>query len=123
MINLHPAQSDIYRDLFVDKSVRFAVSCCSRGFGKSYLAGTAAATAVFELMELAANVPNKDVYIIAPTYDQVTDIYFPLLAHDLGLEQYATKSSRDMGRFWFPGNVQLRLLSYESVDRMRGKGK
>jgi hypothetical protein len=121
-INLHAGQSEIYEDLFIHKTCRFSVNCCSRGFGKSYFAGTAAATAIFELMELPAHVPNKNVYIIAPTYDQVTDIYYPLLAYDLGLEDYAIKSSRDMGRFWFPGNVELRLLSYESVERMRGKG-
>lgn len=96
--------------------------CCSRGWGKSYMAGVAGATAVFELLELAEKVPNKTVHIIAPTYDQVTDIYYPLLNYDLGLEDYAIKSSRDLGRFVFPKNVELRLLSYEAVERMRGKG-
>jgi hypothetical protein len=86
------------------------------------MAAVAATTAVYELLELPASVPNKNVYIIAPTYDQVTDIYFPLLAYDLGLEAAAIKSSRDQGRFWFENNVQLRLISYEAVDRMRGKG-
>lgn len=121
-IQLHEGQSDVYRDLFVDKVCRFAVVCCARGWGKSYMAATCGATAVFELMALNPKVPNKTVFIIAPTYDQVTDIYYPLLNYDLGLEDYAIKSSRDMGRFWFPGNVELRLLSYEAVDRMRGKG-
>ena len=121
-INLHPGQSEVYRDLFVKKSVRFAVVCCARGWGKSYGAATAAATAVFELLAMKKHVPNKRVYIIAPTYEQVTDIYFPLLAYDLGLERHATKSSRDLGRFWFRNGVELILLSYESVERMRGKG-
>ena len=121
-IKLHPGQSEVFSDLFVKKTVRFAVVCCSRGWGKSYVAATAAATAVFELLALRKNVPNKKVYIIAPTYEQVTDIYFPILAYDLGLEAYATKSSRDMGRFWFRNGVELILLSYESVERMRGKG-
>lgn len=79
-------------------------------------------TAVFELMELPERVPNKVVYIIAPTHDQVTEIYYPLLNYELGLEQYALKSSRDLGRFVFPNNVELRLISYESIERMRGKG-
>jgi hypothetical protein len=52
----------------------------------------------------------------------VTDIYYPLLNYDLGLEHWAIKSSRDLGRFVFPNNVELRLLSYEAVERMRGKG-
>ena len=51
-ITLHPGQSDIYRDLFIDNNHRFVVGCCSRGFGKSYVAGACAVTAVFELLEL-----------------------------------------------------------------------
>jgi hypothetical protein len=121
-INLHEGQSEPYEDMFVDCLHRFISVCCARGWGKSYFAGVAAATAIFELMALPAKVPHKVVYIIAPTYDQVTDIYFPLLAYDLGLERYALRVSRDTGRFVFPGNVELRLLSYEAVERMRGKG-
>lgn len=122
MIRMHPGQSAVYRDLFVTHKSRFATVNCSRGWGKSYMAATAAITAIFELFALGNRVPNKIVYIIAPTYEQVTDIYYPLLNFDLGLEAYALKSSRDLGRFWFPNNVELRLLSYESVERMRGKG-
>lgn len=121
-INLHAGQSEVYEDLFVRQACRFAVVNCSRGWGKSYMAATAGVTAVFELLELAPNVPNKMVYVIAPTYDQVTDIYYPLINYDLGMEDYAIRSSRDLGRFIFPNNVELRLLSYEAVERMRGKG-
>jgi hypothetical protein len=122
MLRLHEGQSDVYSDLFVTKSVRFASVNCSRGWGKSFMAATAAVTAIFELFELPDRVPNKIVYIVAPTHDQVTDIYYPLLNHDLGLENYALRSSRDLGRFWFPKNIELRLISYEAVERMRGKG-
>jgi hypothetical protein len=39
------------------------------------------------------------------------------------MENYTLKpASRDTGRFIFPNNVELRLLSYESIERMRGKG-
>lgn len=123
MLRLHEGQSDVYSDLFVTKSVRFASVNCSRGWGKSFMAATAAVTAIFELFELPDRVPNKIVYIVAPTHDQVTDIYYPLLNHDLGLENYALRSSRDLGRFWFPKNIELRLISYEAVERMRGKGE
>lgn len=121
-IVLHEGQSEVFEDLFVHKKHRFSVVCCSRGWGKSFQAGVAAVTAIFELLELAVNVPNKVVYIVAPTYDQVTDIYYPLINYDLGMEHYALRSSRALGRFIFPGNVELRLLSYEAVERMRGKG-
>ena len=121
-IKLHEGQSDVFRTLFVEKTHRFVCVNCSRGWGKSYMAGAAACTAAFELFQLDERVPNKTVHIIAPTYDQVTDIYFPLIAYDLGMEQYAIKMSRDLGRFVFPNNVEIRLLSYEAVERMRGKG-
>lgn len=121
-INLHSGQSEVFEDLFVDKKHRFDVVCCSRGWGKSFMAATAAVTAIYELLELDLKVPNKTVYIIAPTYDQVTDIYYPLINYDLGMEDVALRSSRDLGRFVFPKNVELRLLSYEAVERIRGKG-
>ena len=121
-INLHAGQAEVYKDMFIDRLHRFAAVCCARGWGKSFMAGAAASTAVFELMELDERIPNKKVYIIAPTYDQVTDIYFPLLNYEIGLEHYTIKSSRDEGRFVFPGNVELRLISYEAIERLRGKG-
>jgi hypothetical protein len=121
-IKLHAGQSEAYEDMFLNMTNRFGAVCCARGWGKSYFLATAATTAVFELMDLPANVPNKRVAIIAPTYDQVTDIYYPLLVNDFGLDQYAIKSSQDQGRFIFDRNVELRLLSYEAVERMRGKG-
>lgn len=121
-INLHEGQSEVYEDLFINKAARFSVVRCSRGWGKSFMAGTAAVTGIFELLELPERVPNKTVYIVAPTHDQVTDIYYPIINYDLGMEDYAIKSSRDLGRFLFPKNVELRLLSYEAVERIRGKG-
>lgn len=121
-INLHPGQSSVFKSLFIDNLFRFAAVCCARGWGKSYMAAVAAIKAVFELMELPYYVPNKMVYIIAPTYDQVTDIYYPMLMYDIGIEEHVIKASRDLGRFIFPNNVELRLISYEAVERMRGKG-
>ena len=121
-INLHPGQSQVFEDLFVKQKMRFSVVCCARGWGKSYMAGVCGVTAIFELLELDVSVPHKVVYIIAPTYDQVVDIYYPLINYELGMEHYALHSSRDAGRFIFPKKVELRLLSYESVERIRGKG-
>lgn len=121
-ITLHEGQTQVFEDLFVNKTVRNAVAVCSRGWGKSFFAATAGIQAVNELLSLAHYVPNKNVYIIAPTYDQVTDIYYPLIAYELGMEAHCLKTSRDMGRFWFPKNVELRLVSYEAVERLRGKG-
>jgi len=122
-IKLHRGQSKIYKELFVDQTVRFSTACCSRGFGKSYVAAVAAKTAIFELLALPAHVPNKVVYIIAPTLDQAKDIYFPLLVDIFGLDRYCVKKpSSDTGRFEFRKGVSLRLVSFESIERLRGKG-
>jgi hypothetical protein len=121
-VNLHEGQTEVFKDLFIDKLHRYLVVNCSRGWGKSFMAALAAITAVFELLELHHKVPHKFVYVIAPTYDQVVDIYYPLINYELGMERYALKSSKDQGRFLFGKGVELRLISYESVERMRGKG-
>jgi hypothetical protein len=123
VIKLHEKQSEVIRDLFVNKSNRYAVVNASRGFGKSYLAATAAIIAVQELMELDESVPNKNVALIAPTYSQAVDIYYPLIAWQLGMEDFADKASKAAGTFWFPNNVQLKLWSYEASQRMRGTGQ
>jgi len=122
-IRLHDKQSEVIRDLFIDKTCRYSVVNASRGFGKSYLAATAAIIAVQELMELPDDVPNKNVALIAPTYSQAVDIYYPLIAWQLGMEDFADKSSKASGTFWFPNNVQLKLWSYEASQRMRGTGQ
>lgn len=122
-IKLHPAQSAIFRDLFVDQSTKYAVAVCTRGFGKSYLAAVAAVQAASELMQMPADIPNKNVSLVAPTYQQAVDIYFPLLYYELGLEKYCEKASAYAGKIWLPNNTELRLWSYESLDRMRGTGQ
>jgi hypothetical protein len=121
-LTLHPAQSVVFESLMVKHSVRYAVACCSRGFGKSYLATAVAMAAIHELMDLPDSVPNKRVYIVAPTHDQVKDIYMPILLHEYYVEDYAVKVLQDTGKITFPGNVDLILLSYESIERIRGKG-
>jgi len=122
-VTLHEGQSKVISDIFMEDDVRYAVVNASRGFGKSYLAACAAAIAVQELIELPDDVPNKNVAIIAPTYQQAIDIYFPLLAYQLGMEAHAIKSSRVAGTFWFPKNVILKIWSYEASERMRGSGQ
>ena len=122
-IVLHEGQSEIINDLFVEQNNRYAVVNASRGFGKSYLAAVSAVIAVQELMDLPSDVPNKNVAIIAPTYQQAVDIYYPLLAYQLGMEDWADKNSKAAGTFWFPNNVQLKIWSYEASERMRGTGQ
>lgn len=121
-IRLFPAQSIIFSDLFVTKTVTHAHAVCSRGFGKSHLGATAAIQACSELWEMPAYIPNKQVAIIAPTYQQVTDIYYDMLLWQLGLVDYAIKPSKDTGRIPLPNNTLLRLVSFEAIERLRGGG-
>lgn len=122
-IVLHAGQSEVFADLFVRKTVRHAVAVTSRGWGKSFLAAACSVNAVMELLQLNRKVPNKNVYIVAPTYAQVTDIYFPLLAYTMGMERYTIKPpSKDSGKFIFAKGVELHLVSYEAIDRLRGSG-
>jgi len=122
-IKLHKGQTQIFRALFVEMTKKFVTACCSRGFGKSYKAAVAATTAVFELMEMDEEIPNKTVYIIAPTLDQAKEIYFPLLVHEFHLDDYCIKPpSADTGKFDFGKGVTLRLVSFEAIERLRGKG-
>ena len=122
-IELHPGQSQVYRDLFVENKCRHAVVCASRGFGKSYFAAACAVSAVSQLMSMPKGTPNRNVALIAPTFSQAVDIYYPLLAYQFGLEKIATKCSRANGTFWFGDEVHLRVWSYEASERMRGTGQ
>jgi hypothetical protein len=120
-MKLHPGQSRVVRQLlFTD--TRFSTDCCSRGWGKTYAGASAVRIAIQQLMELPAWVPNKRVYVIGPTFDQAVDIYWPVLFDELQLSRIAKSSSESDGRALFPNNTKLRLISYESVERMRGKG-
>lgn len=122
IVKLHRGQSQIFKDQFVDRFHRYIVLCCSRGFGKSFLGAAMSVAAVNELLQLPHWVPNKNVGILAPTFDQVTDIYYDVLAQVMGLEALAKSASKDRGKFVFHNGTELHLLSYEAVSRARGKG-
>ena len=119
---LTPGQTKLFKAIFLDNTYRHMVSVCSRGWGKSYFAAVAAITAINELLDMPEWIPNKHVYIIGPTFEQVTDIYYPIIGHEFGYAEMAEKASKGRGRFVFREDVELRLVSYEAVERMRGKG-
>jgi hypothetical protein len=122
-INLHPGQSKLFKELFIDHSIRFQTIVASRGWGKSYYGAVVSLYAAFELMKLDASVPNKNIYIVAPTYSQTKDIFYPILVYELGCDSFTTRTpSQQIGRFSFPNNVNLILTSHEAIERMRGKG-
>lgn len=122
-VKLHPAQSTVFRDLFVKKEISNAVCCASRGFGKSVLAAACAVKAVEECVRMPAGTPNRNVALIAPTHQQATDIYYPLLAYQFGILPLTTSSSRRDGTFFFGPEVLLKIWSAEAAERMRGTGQ
>ena len=120
--DLHPGQSIVFNDLFIKKHIRYATVAASRGFGKTVLAAACGARAVDELNMLPSWIPNKKVGVVCPTYDQAVDIYYPLLAHQFGMEARAEKYSRDAGYFRFHNQTEIRMISGDAIERMRGKG-
>ena len=120
-IILHPGQSRVFEDLFINQD-RYVTIAASRGWGKSFFASICAINAVRELLELDPSVPNKNVFIVATTLDQVKDIYIPILNYEFQFDSWCTKVIKDRGIFELQNHVTLRLLSYEAIDRMRGKG-
>ncbi len=121
-IRLHPTQARIFKDQFIDKSVKHSVVVASRGWGKSAAASVGAIKASNELMKLDASVPNKNVALVAPTFTSVVDIYFNLILYQFGLSNIAIRHSSSLGRIWLPRNVIIKLVSAEAIDRIRGGG-
>lgn len=73
--NLHESQREIF-----DHEARFKVVAAGRRFGKSYLA--CVMLILMALMEWSASgkdLSNKEVYYIAPTFEQGKKIMWPLL--------------------------------------------
>ena len=70
-VNLHPAQMNIFTS-----TARFKVAACGRRFGKSHLAA-------WTLLIKALQSNNKDVFYVAPTFQQAKDILWAVLK-DIG---------------------------------------
>jgi len=79
-VTLHNAQMKIFKS---DK--RFKVASCGRRFGKSYLAA-------WVLIIKALQSEDKDVFYVAPTFQQAKDILWSILK-DVG--QNVIKSTHE----------------------------
>ena len=66
-VSLHEAQMEIFRS-----EKRFKVASCGRRFGKSYLAA-------WVLIIKALQSKDKDVFYVAPTFQQAKDILWSIL--------------------------------------------
>ena len=117
MIQLHHAQSEPLRYL-LSNPVAYAAVTATRGFGKSYLAVTAAVAGLKYLFE-KPNLENRRIYIIGPTWDQTLKIYYPLLSQKFKLAKWGSSHT---GTFSFKDGTTLQLASYEAIERIRGLG-
>lgn len=130
VIKLHRAQSEVIQHLFnhIEPGtdawrMRFAVVVGSRGLGKSFLSGSAVTLAVGELEQLDRSVPNKNIALLCGSHTQVTDIYWPMLAYQFGLESRCWTHSRSIGKFVFANGTEIRCWSADAYDRLRGSGQ
>jgi len=130
VIKLHRAQSEVIAHLFRpimpntdDWKMRFVVVVGSRGLGKSFVSASAVTLAVSELEQLDASVPDKNIALLCGTHTQVTDIYWPMLAYQFGLESRCYKHSRAHGKFVFSNGTEIRCWSADAYDRLRGFGQ
>jgi phage terminase large subunit-like protein len=107
-VTLHNAQMKIFKS---DK--RFKVASCGRRFGKSYLAA-------WVLIIKALQSEDKDVFYVAPTFQQAKDILWSILK-DVG--QGVIKSTHEnTATITLVNDRKIYLKGSDRPDTLRGVG-
>lgn len=107
-VTLHDAQMQIFKS---DK--RFKVASCGRRFGKSYLAA-------WVLIIKALQSEDKDVFYVAPTFQQAKDILWSILK-DVG--QNVIKSTHEnTATITLVNDRKIYLKGSDRPDTLRGVG-
>lgn len=107
-VTLHDAQMQIFKS---DK--RFKVASCGRRFGKSYLAA-------WVLIIKALQSEDKDVFYVAPTFQQAKDILWSILK-DVG--QGVIKSTHEnTATITLVNDRKIYLKGSDRPDTLRGVG-
>lgn len=107
-VTLHNAQMQIFKS---DK--RFKVASCGRRFGKSYLAA-------WVLIIKALQSEDKDVFYVAPTFQQAKDILWSILK-DVG--QNVIKSTHEnTATITLVNDRKIYLKGSDRPDTLRGVG-
>lgn len=118
---LHDAQLEIFND-----AARFKVVAAGRRFGKSYLACVMLILAA--LMEVSASgkdLANKEVYYIAPTFEQGKKIMWPLLKSLAKMEKEGGLIAQAHENTAVATLINGRRISIKGADRpdsLRGVG-
>lgn len=107
-VKLHKAQQEIFND-----KTRFKVIAAGRRFGKSRLAA-------WTLLINALQSKSKDVFYVAPTYQQATDIMWNMLK-ELGHE-VITQSHEQTKVLTLINGRRIYLKGADRPDTLRGVG-
>lgn len=107
-VNLHNAQLEIF-----NSEARFKVAACGRRFGKSYLAA-------WMLLIRALQSDSKDVFYIAPTFQQAKDIIWHLLK-DLG-KDLIQSAHENTATLTLINGRKIYLKGSDRPDTLRGVG-
>ena len=107
-VSLHDAQMEIFRS-----PKRFKVASCGRRFGKSYLAA-------WVLIIKALQSKDKDVFYVAPTFQQAKDILWAILK-DVGRD--VIKSAHEnTATLTLINDRKIYLKGSDRPDTLRGVG-
>ena len=107
-VTLHDAQMQIFKS---DK--RFKVASCGRRFGKSYLAA-------WVLIIKALQSEDKDVFYVAPTFQQAKDILWSILK-DVGQSVIKT-THENTATITLVNDRKIYLKGSDRPDTLRGVG-
>jgi phage terminase large subunit len=107
-VTLHPAQMEIFKS-----KKRFKIASCGRRFGKSYLAA-------WLLIIKALQSKEKDVFYVAPTFQQAKDILWSILKE---IGQDVIKSTHEnTATITLINDRKIYLKGSDRPDTLRGVG-
>jgi len=107
-VQLHPAQMQIFKN-----KKRFKIASCGRRFGKSYLAA-------WMLIIKALQSTDKDVFYVAPTFQQAKDILWGILKT---IGQDVIKSTHEnTATITLVNDRKIYLKGSDRPDTLRGVG-
>lgn len=113
---LHPAQREIF-----DSKARFQVAACGRRFGKSYLACVKMLVeACKDTNEYGYPLKGKDIFYVAPTFQQAKDILWSLLK-ELG-HQIIAQAYENTAVVRLINGRRIHLKGSDRPDTLRGVG-
>ena len=107
-VSLHDAQMEIFRS-----PKRFKVASCGRRFGKSYLAA-------WVLIIKALQSKDKDVFYVAPTFQQAKDILWAILK-DVG-KDVIKAAHENTATLTLINDRKIYLKGSDRPDTLRGVG-